>query len=85
MYRVFADMPLIMLWFNSNKYIVMPPTLKKLRGYIVCPHLREGGHIVLVRMPLALTSASHFRVCTISCELVIGFLPNFHGYIIGTL
>ena len=23
-------------------------------------------------------------VCTISCELVAGFLPDFHGYIIGT-
>ena len=29
-------------------------------------------------------SAWHFLVCTISCEPVVGFLPNFYGYIIGT-
>ena len=30
------------------------------------------------------TLAWHFLVCTISCEPVVGFLPNFLGYIFGT-
>ena len=42
----------------------------------------------LVRIPLATATASafasasvsHFHVCTISSEPVIGFLPNFQGY-----
>ena len=54
------------------------------------PHLRGGGQIdfgvdlMVLALVLALASASHFLVCTISYELVVTFLPNFHGYIIGT-
>ena len=44
----------------------------------------EGDILFLVWIPLALAFAWHFLVCTISCEPVIGFLINFHGYIIGT-
>ena len=54
------------------------------------PHLSEGDILILVQVLLAsalvpvLASASNFLVCTISYESVVGFLPNFHGYIIGT-
>ena len=34
-------------------------------------------------LALALASAAHFLVCRISCESVVGFLANFHGYVIG--
>ena len=47
---------------------------------IISPNLWEGP-LVLV---LLLESVCHFLVCTISSEPVVGFLPNFHGYIIGT-
>ena len=50
--------------------------------------LQGGGHIdfgadpigIGIRVGVGMT----FLVCTISCEPVVGFLPNFHGYIIGT-
>ena len=50
--------------------------------YYVLPNVR--GTLILVRIPLASASASHFLVCTRSYELVVGFLPNLHGYIIET-
>ena len=40
--------------------------------------------MVLVQIPSALALVSHFLVSTVSCELVVESLPNFHGYIIGT-
>ena len=52
-------------------------------GDMMSPNLRAGGDIlILVRTPLASVSASawHILVCTISCEPVVGFSPNFHGY-----
>ena len=55
-------------------------------------HLQGGGYIVFGADPialalvlvLALALASHFLICTISCDPVVGILSNFHGYIIGT-
>ena len=54
----------------------------------------RGDILFLVQIPLAsvlasalvyaLMSASHFLASIVSCEPVVGFLPNFHGYIIGT-
>ena len=46
----------------------------------------EGNILFLVWIPLASVSASvlglalasHFLVCSISCEPVVGFLPNLH-------
>ena len=50
------------------------------------PHLRGRGHIVFSRIPLAtamasaltlaLASACNRFVCTLSCELLVGFLLN---------
>ena len=55
---------------------------------IMSPTLGEGDILFLVRIPLMLASklasASHFLLCTISNEPVVGFLPNVHGYIIGS-
>ena len=61
---------------------------------IYAPHLRGGDVLILVRIPLATASAlalafalakvSHFLVCTISCEQVVGFLPISHRYMTGT-
>ena len=52
------------------------------------PTLGEGDILFLVRIPLMLASklasASHFLLCTISSEPEVGFLPNVHGYIIGS-
>ena len=48
------------------------------------PNLWGGDILILMQIPLALASALHFLVCTISYEPVVGFLPNPHGYIIGT-
>ena len=56
------------------------------------PHLSEGDILFLVQMLLGLASAlasalvlaSHFLVCTISCEPVVGFIPNLHGCMIDT-
>ena len=45
-------------------------------------HLRGGGHIDFGVDPVGLVS--RLLVCTISCEPVVGFLPNLHGYIIVT-
>ena len=39
---------------------------------------------ILIMVQIWLVSAWHFLVCTISCEPMIGFFTNFHGYIIGT-
>ena len=49
------------------------------------PTYSEGDILFLVwiLLALALVSESHFLVCTITCEPVVGFLPNLHGYIIG--
>ena len=41
----------------------------------------KGTYCFLAQIPSALELASHFLVCSISCEPVVGFLPNFHGYI----
>ena len=43
-----------------------------------------GGIFIFVRILLVSVSVSvwNFLVCTISCKPVVGFLPNFHGYII---
>ena len=49
---------------------------------VMSPNLWAGNILILVWIPLAL--ARHFLVCTISCEPVVGFLPNLHGYIIRT-
>ena len=43
-----------------------------------------GWECILFFMRILLASASHFLVCKIPCELVVGFFPNLHGYIIGT-
>ena len=43
-----------------------------------------GGHINFGVDPVGIGIKGHFFVCTISCEPGVGFLPNFHGYIIGT-
>ena len=44
-----------------------------------------GSILVLMLIPLlsasALASESHFPVCMISFDPVVGFLPNLHGYI----
>ena len=64
--------------------------------YFYVPHLRgvggwvggEGDTLFLVWIPLSLALvsglafalASQFLVCTLSCEPMVGFLPNFHGY-----
>ena len=49
---------------------------------------RKVDIVFLVRISLAsvseLASASHFLVCTRDCETVVGFLPNFHRYIVET-
>ena len=53
---------------------------------VSCPQITiEGDILFLVQIPLVLASASapHFLVCTISCESVVEFLPNLHGYKIG--
>ena len=55
----------------------------------LCPSTSgEGDILFLVQIPLAsmlaLVSASYFLVCKISCESVVGFLANLHGYTIGT-
>ena len=56
------------------------------------PHLWGGGHIVFGADPVSVyvgvgvaisigvgvVVASHFLVCKISCEPLVGFLPNFH-------
>ena len=39
------------------------------------PQLWGGGPII---------GAETVFVCTLSCELEVGCLPNFHGYISGT-
>ena len=59
----------IVLWRLIEKYI--------------CPPIYGDGYILILVLTL-LASASHFLVCTISCEPVVGFLPNFHGYFIWT-
>ena len=43
-----------------------------------------GANLLVLTLALALELESQFFVCTIACEPVVGFLPNFHGYIIGT-
>ena len=45
------------------------------------PTYEKGDILFLVRIPLAcaLELAWHFLIYTISCEAVVGFLPNFHG------
>ena len=49
------------------------------------PNLIGGRHIYFgadpVGVGIGLGWMSHFLVCTISCEPVFGFLPNFQGYI----
>ena len=55
----------------------------------LCPlSYGEGDIMFLVWIQLAFMLASllarYFLVYTISCESVVGFLPNLHGYIIGT-
>ena len=42
--------------------------------------------LVWIQLAFVLASllARYFLVYTISCESVVGFLPNLHGYIIGT-
>ena len=40
--------------------------------------------LLVLALALASVSAWHFLVCLISCEPVIRFLPNFHGYMTGT-
>ena len=40
--------------------------------------------IFKITVALKLHILSSFLVCLLSCELVAGFLPNLHGYIIGT-
>ena len=56
--------------------------------YSCSPNSGEGYILFLMWSLLALVSALalafYFLVCTISCEPVVGFLPNLHGYIIGT-
>ena len=46
------------------------------------PHLKGGDILILVQilLVLALALESHFLVCTMSCEPVVGFLPNSCGY-----
>ena len=44
--------------------------------YICTPIYGEGDILILLRIP-ASALARQFLVCTISCELVVGFLPNF--------
>ena len=48
--------------------------------YLCPPTSGELDILFLVWIPLALASVSHFLFCTIFCELVVGFLPNLHGY-----
>ena len=51
------------------------------KGFFCPPTMGEGNVLFLVQIQLAstLALASHFLVCTISCETVVEFLPNFHG------
>ena len=59
--------------------------LEALLGLLLCSfHQIRVGHMFLVQIPLVYASAGHFLVCTISCEPVVRFLPNFCGYIIVT-
>ena len=68
--------------------------------FVMSLHLLGGGHIDLVRTPLASAqySMNHdsyqiftasllgdFHFCALSCERVVGFLSDVHGYVIGTL
>ena len=52
----------------------------KFRLLYIPPPKGMGDILFLVWIPLALASASHFLVWTISFEPVVGFIPNFHGY-----
>ena len=50
---------------------------------LLCSPPKERGHIVLGVDPACWHwhwCQHYFLVCTISCESVLGFLPNFHGY-----
>ena len=42
------------------------------------------GTFVFGVVPVGVGLVWHFLVCRVSCEPVVGFLTNFHGYIIGT-
>ena len=49
------------------------------------PHLRGGGHIDFGVDPIGVGVGMTFSFLhNISGEPVDGFLPNFHGYVIGT-
>ena len=76
-----------------KRYIANSILSKRIQfnNYVLHPSPAEGDLLVLMRIPLASASAlasalaSHFFVCRKSYEPVVGFLPNLHGYIIGTL
>ena len=78
------------LWRNKKNYpriITKYSSLTiplKYQYFFVPPTYGEGDMLILVRILLELASMSRFLVCTISCEPVVGFLWNFHWYIIGT-
>ena len=61
------------LFIEMNKYITTPDR------YFLWPHLRGGGHIGFGADPISVGIG-----VTLSCEVVVESLPNFHGYIIGT-
>ena len=66
------------LW-HQKQYTVTSPSPQPLSP----PHPPKGRVCVfLVLISLALVG--NFLVCTISCEPVVGFLPNFYGDINGT-
>ena len=47
---------------------------------IYVPHIRGGGHIVFDADPVGVGIGVTIFVCRISCEPVVGFLPNFQGH-----
>ena len=67
------------LWDDFIEYLKHRFLLRNKR--IMFPYLRREEHIVLMQILLASAmasaSASHFLVCTISFDSVVGFLPIF--------
>ena len=54
--------------------ILKVPVTTAADDLFMCPHLWGGEYIDFGVDPI-------FLVCTISCEPVVGFSLNFHGYI----
>ena len=85
--RITFSFGFFLFFFCISQNIMFPvmteDLLRRSIWWWLCPPThRKGDILILVQIPLAL--ASHGLVCTISCETVVGFLTNFHGYIIGT-